>query len=149
MLEYCSIGTRRETAPDQQVEGRSHHIKAWYQEHFGIKLEPFGCGDFRWPDDKAEDKGVTVWHVAERDTTWFNPSESSFMINYRVDDLGGMIANLEAAGVKIVQGPSRMKTEHSRRSWTLKVNKTGRIVTETNLHFLTDAELQEWERRCG
>ena len=24
------------------------------------------------------------------------------------------------------------------------VNKTGRIVTETNVHFLTDAELQEW-----
>ncbi len=24
------------------------------------------------------------------------------------------------------------------------MNKTGRIVTETNLHSLTDAELQEW-----
>ena len=24
------------------------------------------------------------------------------------------------------------------------MNKTGRIVTETNAHFLTDAELQEW-----
>jgi hypothetical protein len=24
------------------------------------------------------------------------------------------------------------------------MNKTGRIVTETNLHFLTDAELREW-----
>jgi hypothetical protein len=24
------------------------------------------------------------------------------------------------------------------------MNKTGRIVTETNVHFLTDAELQEW-----
>jgi hypothetical protein len=24
------------------------------------------------------------------------------------------------------------------------INKTGRIVTETNVHFLTDAELQEW-----
>ena len=27
------------------------------------------------------------------------------MINYRVDDLGGMIANLEKAGVKILQDP--------------------------------------------
>jgi hypothetical protein len=24
------------------------------------------------------------------------------------------------------------------------MNKTGRIVTETNMQFLTDAELQEW-----
>ena len=24
------------------------------------------------------------------------------------------------------------------------MNETGRIVTETNVHFLTDAELQEW-----
>ena len=27
------------------------------------------------------------------------------MINYRVDDLGGLIAHLEKAGVKILQGP--------------------------------------------
>ena len=25
------------------------------------------------------------------------------------------------------------------------MNKTGRIVTETNVHFLTDAKLQEWD----
>ena len=79
-------------------------LRTWYQIRLGIKLKPFGCGVFRWPEDKAEDKGVTVWHVAERDTAWFNPSESSFMINYRVDDLGEMIANLEKAGVKILQG---------------------------------------------
>jgi hypothetical protein len=32
----------------------------------------------------------------------------------------------------------------NRSSHFYAMNKTGRIVTETNLHFLTDAELQEW-----
>ena len=33
---------------------------------------------------------------------WFSPSDSSFMINYRVDDLGEMIAQLRAGGVEII-----------------------------------------------
>lgn len=88
-------------------KSKSDHtaLRAWYHEHLGIKLEPFGCGVFRWPEDNAGDKGVTVWHVAERDTTWFNASESSFMINYRVDNLVGMIASLEKAGIRILQEP--------------------------------------------
>ena len=80
-------------------------LAAWYQRHLGLKLEDFGGAILRWPDDKAEDRGLTVWHVASKDTRWFSPSESPFMINYRVDDLGGMLEQLRAAGVKIVQGP--------------------------------------------
>ncbi len=80
-------------------------LAAWYQRHLGLKLENFGGAVLRWPDDKAEDRGLTVWHVASKDTRWFSPSESPFMINYRVDDLGGMLEQLRAADVKIVQGP--------------------------------------------
>src|SRR5438552_580768 len=78
-------------------------LAAWYQEHLGIPLESFGGAVLRWPDDKAEDKGLTVWHIAEKESQWFSPSGSSFMINYRVDDLGEMIAQLRAGGVEIIQ----------------------------------------------
>jgi predicted enzyme related to lactoylglutathione lyase len=86
-------------------KGDHKALAAWYQDRLGIKLEPFGGAIFRWPEDTAGDKGVTVWHVVKKDTTYFNPSESSFMINYRVDDLSGLIADLQKAGVKILQGP--------------------------------------------
>jgi predicted enzyme related to lactoylglutathione lyase len=59
----------------------------------------------RWPEDRAADKGVTVWHVAKHDTEWFAPSDASFMINYRVDDLNELLANLRAAGVEVLKGP--------------------------------------------
>jgi len=59
-------------------------LVAWYQKHLGMSLESFGGAVLRWPDDKAEDKGLTVWHIAEKESQWFSPSDSPFMINYRV-----------------------------------------------------------------
>ena len=56
-------------------------LAAWYQKHLGMELQDFGGAILRWPDDKAEDDGLTVWQVAERDTEWFRASESTFMIN--------------------------------------------------------------------
>jgi predicted enzyme related to lactoylglutathione lyase len=80
-------------------------LAAWYERNLGLKLEEFGGAVLRWPDDKADDGGLTVWHVAGRDSKWFSPSSSSFMINYRVDDLDEMLDQLRSAGVEIVGGP--------------------------------------------
>src|SRR3546814_14521463 len=62
-------------------KGDGKALAAWYQKHLGIPLEGFGGAVLRWPDDKADDEGLTVWHVADRDSQWFSPSDSSFMIN--------------------------------------------------------------------
>jgi predicted enzyme related to lactoylglutathione lyase len=43
--------------------------------------------------------------VADKESQWFSPSRSAFMINYRVDDLAGMLARLKENGVDIIQGP--------------------------------------------
>lgn len=80
-------------------------LAAWYQEHLGMPLESWGGAMLKWPEDRAGDDGVTVWHVAEPTTKWFAPSTASFMINYRVDDMTGLLANLRAAGVEIIKGP--------------------------------------------
>ena len=80
-------------------------LATWYQKHLGMVLEGFGGSILRWPEDKAEDKGLTVWHIAEKETKWFSPSDSPFMINYRVDNLDEMIAQLRADGVETVGGP--------------------------------------------
>lgn len=85
--------------------GEAKELSAWYEKHLGIKIEEFGCGILQWQDDTAEDKGATVWHVGARDSDWFKPSESRFMINYRVDDLEALIKQLTAAGIDILQGP--------------------------------------------
>lgn len=88
-------------------KSKSDHkaLAAWYQRHLGLALEEWGGAVLRWEDDKAGDGGCTVWHVAAKTSEWFSPSESSFMINYRVDDLEGLLAQLKADGVDIVKGP--------------------------------------------
>ena len=88
-------------------KSKSDHeqLAAWYQRHLGLKLEAWGGAILNWPEDKAEDRGVTVWHVADKSSEWFSPSESSFMINYRVDDLDELLTPLRGTGVEIIQGP--------------------------------------------
>ncbi len=97
--------------------GNHAELAAWYQAHLGIPLQEWGGAVLRWPEDAGSDGGVTVWHVAEADTGWFAPSDASFMINYRVDDLQALLANLRAAGVEIVQGPE--SHENGMFAWIL------------------------------
>jgi len=86
-------------------KGDGAALAAWYQKHLGLTLEDFGGAILRWSGDTAPDGGVTVWMVAGADSKWFSPSESSFMINYRVDDLDELLAQLRADGVDVIQGP--------------------------------------------
>jgi predicted enzyme related to lactoylglutathione lyase len=92
-------------------------LAAWYEKHLGLTLADFGGAILRWPDDKAEDQGLTVWHVAESDSEWFSPSDSPFMINYRVDDLDELLEQLRADGVEIVGGPE--SHENGKFAWIM------------------------------
>jgi predicted enzyme related to lactoylglutathione lyase len=92
-------------------------LAAWYRKHLGMKLEDWGGAILRWPDDKAEDRGCTVWHVAGKDSQWFSPSKSSFMINYRVDNLGEMLEQLRAGGVEVIKGPD--SDENGKFAWIM------------------------------
>ena len=98
-------------------KGDGAALAAWYQKHLGMKLEDWGGAILRWPDDKAGDRGVTAWSVAGKDSKWFSPSNSSFMINYRVDNLDEVLAQLRAGGVEIVKGPD--SDENGKFAWVM------------------------------
>lgn len=98
-------------------KGDGKALAAWYEKHLGIKLEAYGGAALRWPDDKAEDRGVTAWHIADADSKWFSPSPSPFMINYRVDDLDALLEQLRAGGVEILQGPE--SHENGKFAWVM------------------------------
>jgi predicted enzyme related to lactoylglutathione lyase len=82
-------------------------LREWYEKNLGVKLEKWGGAALKWKDDTASDGGATAWHVAEPASKWFAPSEASFMINYRIDDMAGMIEQLKAGGVPIHKGPEQ------------------------------------------
>ena len=92
-------------------------LAAWYNKHLGMPMESWGGTILRWPNDKADDGGLTVWNAAAKDTKWFNPSESNFMINYRIDDMAEMIEQLESAGIEIIQGPE--SHENGKFAWIM------------------------------
>jgi predicted enzyme related to lactoylglutathione lyase len=92
-------------------------LSAWYQRHLGIPLENWGGAVLKWPADTAEDKGLTVWTVAEKDSQWFSPSSARFMINYRVDDLDALITQLKSANIEIIKGPE--SHENGKFAWLL------------------------------
>lgn len=98
-------------------KGDGAALAAWYRKHLGLVLEDFGGAILKWPDDRAEDKGLTVWHAADKDSQWFSPSESSFMINYRVDNLEELLAQLRGADVSIVGGPE--SHENGKFAWIM------------------------------
>jgi predicted enzyme related to lactoylglutathione lyase len=75
-------------------------LGAWYKEHLGVPVEEWGGAAFRWAD---HDTGgaTTVWSPFAADSKYFAPSEAPFMLNFRVDDLDAMRAQLKAAGVTV------------------------------------------------
>ena len=98
-------------------KGDDKALAAWYKKHLGMPLEDFGGAILKWPVDKAEDQGLTVWHLAEKSSEWFGPSNSNFMINYRVDNLGELLAQLRKAGVEILKGPEAH--ENGKFAWIM------------------------------
>ena len=84
--------------------------------HLGVPTEPGGWSVFQWRERDDPDRlGSTVWSLHKQDTTYFGPGESAFMINYRVDDLDGLLAKLRAEGVDV--SDERYEDENGRFGW--------------------------------
>ncbi len=76
-------------------------MMAWYSQHLGIPASN-AYAKFDWRDnDDPERQGSTVWALFPHDTNYFQPSASPFMINYRVADLDGLLAQLREEGVAV------------------------------------------------
>lgn len=88
-----------------KAKGDGKALREWYRTHLGMELADWGGAALEWPKDTAEDKGVTAWHIADGSSEWFSPSSASFMINYRIDNMDAMMAQLKAGGVQIHKGP--------------------------------------------
>jgi predicted enzyme related to lactoylglutathione lyase len=79
-------------------------LMSWYTTHLGIKPESEGSSTtmFQWREkDDNKQLGYTVWSIFPLDTKYFDPSAAPFMINFRVKDLDGVLAQLKREGVKV------------------------------------------------
>ena len=90
-------------------------LRSWYQDKLGITNGDYG-GIFKWRrHDKPDAEQMTVWSIFPSSTAYFNPSESTFMVNYIVDDLEAYLAKCLANGVRI--DPKRDDHDYGRFAW--------------------------------
>ena len=73
-------------------------LGAWYAQHLGLELRKFGGVRF---DEDPSRAGFTLWTPFAADTTYFGPGPQTAMVNFRVDDLHALLAQLRAAGVTV------------------------------------------------
>ncbi len=78
-------------------------LRAWYQEHLGIDVQEWGGTAFTWTDGAGNPaKGTTVWSISGASGEDFSPSTSTFMINYRVEDLAALLQALREEGCNVL-----------------------------------------------
>ncbi|GAB2959845.1 VOC family protein [Hymenobacter coalescens] len=77
-------------------------LREWYAQKLGFENSPYGTV-FQWrKNDGEEQAGMTVWNPFPADTTYFAPSTKEFMMNYIVDDLEALVAQLKQEGVTVL-----------------------------------------------
>lgn len=77
-------------------------IKEWYQKHLGLNCDQYGAV-FEWRQGAdSSKKGFTQWSPFNEKTKYFEPSSKDFMINYRVQNINGLLALLKQDGVTIL-----------------------------------------------
>ena len=80
-------------------------LKAWYRDNLGVGG---GCGT----DSSGQSNewvwftqgGAMVFSPFQQGTDYF-PADKQSMVNFRVDDLDGLLAGLRAAGIEVITKP--------------------------------------------
>jgi glyoxylase I family protein len=77
-------------------------LNRWYADHLGVVPPTGNYDDPGW----FPDRGETVFTAFSPDSDAFGGPEKTWKINFRVNDLPRMVAQLQAAGIE-VQGHDR------------------------------------------
>jgi catechol 2,3-dioxygenase-like lactoylglutathione lyase family enzyme len=73
-------------------------LGAWYRDMLGFEIQAWG-GAQLW---STPGKTYAVWSPFAADTKYFEPSTRELMINFRVDDLDGLVAELRRKGANVL-----------------------------------------------
>lgn len=109
MARVTGIGGVFFKSPDPKA------LTAWYAEHLGIKMNDWGGASFDWTDEVPATTGTTAWSIFPETSKHFGEGPQKSMINYRVDDLDGLLEKLAAAGVTI--DPKREEAGFGKFAW--------------------------------
>jgi len=77
--------------------------KEWYTKNLGLEINDWGSSSFEFRNiNKPEEVGSLQWSPFNKRDEYFAPSKKEFMINYRVQNIEGLISKLKENGVTIL-----------------------------------------------
>lgn len=102
-------GEQRDTTPKVNGIGgifffseNPAEARAWYAENLGLEVNEWGSTfEFR-NANKPDEINYLQWSPFRRGSSYFSPSKREFMINYRVQNLDGLLRKLKQNGITIL-----------------------------------------------
>lgn len=77
--------------------------KEWYAKNLGFEINEWGTVSFEYRDlNKPEEIIPLQWSPFKKGSDYFAPSKKEFMINYRVQNIEGLVNKLKENGVTIL-----------------------------------------------
>ncbi len=77
--------------------------EAWYTKNLGIAFNEWGSSSFEFRNiDKPDYIGSLQWKPFKRAEDYFSPSKKDFMIDYRVQNMEGLVKQFKQNGVTIL-----------------------------------------------
>ncbi len=93
-------------------------LQAWYKQHLGVDVKPWGGAAFDWTDaDGKPVGGTTAWSVFPETADQFAPGTAPFMVNYRVDDLHALVKALRDEGCRVLEKID--ESEYGKFAWVI------------------------------
>jgi catechol 2,3-dioxygenase-like lactoylglutathione lyase family enzyme len=87
----------------------------WHRKHLGVENNPEGAGA-SWRDAvHPEIPGFNVFAILPADTSYFAPSQSSFMINFRMENLDELLKAPRKEGVQV--DPKVQRYDYGNFAW--------------------------------
>ncbi len=77
-------------------------LKKWYSENLGFSTDEYGSTFPSRNMTHPDEVNYLQWSPFKKDTDYFEPSKREFMINYRVQNLEGLLTKLQENGVTIL-----------------------------------------------
>ncbi len=78
-------------------------LAGWYRRHLGLRVSPRGqVATWDWRSTGTSRRvGSTLWAALAVDDREWGPNEPTAQVNYRVDDLDRLLAQLRRSGVRV------------------------------------------------
>ncbi|UWY27187.1 VOC family protein [Flavobacterium sp. TR2] len=77
--------------------------KEWYAKNLGLEINEWGSASFESRNlENPEEIESTQWCSFKKGDEYFSPSKKEFMVNYRVQNIEGLLEKLKANGVTVL-----------------------------------------------